>query len=58
MAVSLLVIRLLEHLMIDVGTLALLATLGTVFGCLVLWRVAMQTPARFMYVRPHWLQLR
>lgn len=57
LAMSMLVIRLLAGIMIDVGTLALIATVVTVLGCLGLWHVALRTPVRFMYRRPRWLTL-
>jgi len=41
----------------DVGWLALCSTLLTVIGTIILWRVALRTPARFMYERPRWLRL-
>jgi uncharacterized membrane protein YcfT len=55
--VSLIVVRLLQPLLSDVGTLALVSSLMTVLGTLVLWQVAIRTPARFLYQRPAWLTL-
>jgi uncharacterized membrane protein YcfT len=56
-AVSLVVVRALAPLIGDIGTLGLVATVVTMAGTLALWRVALRTPARFMYVRPRWLTL-
>jgi uncharacterized membrane protein YcfT len=41
----------------DIGSRALISTLVTVIGTIILWRVTLWTPARFMYVRPRWLRL-
>lgn len=52
--VSMLVIFALKLVIGDVGTLAFVATVTTVTACVALFRVAMLTPARFMYRRPRW----
>ncbi|WP_165373285.1 acyltransferase family protein [Sorangium cellulosum] len=41
----------------DVGSLALATTVASAIGTVLLWRVVMRTPGRFMYVRPRWLRL-
>ncbi len=51
-AVSIVVVRTLARVIGDVGTLGLVATVVTVLGTILGWRVALRTPARFMYVRP------
>jgi uncharacterized membrane protein YcfT len=56
-AVSMLVVRVIELLIPDLGARALIATTVTVIGAIVLWRVTLRTPARFMYERPRWLRL-
>jgi uncharacterized membrane protein YcfT len=55
-AVSLVVVRTLALAIGDVGSLALISTVVTVIGTIIGWRVALRTPARFMYVRPRWLR--
>jgi hypothetical protein len=55
--VSLIVVRVLAPGIGDVGTLGLASTVVTIIGTIVLWRLALRTPARFMYVRPRWLGL-
>jgi len=50
--VSMIVVSLLRPLIADVGTLALVSTVATVVGAVVLWRVAIRTPARLLYERP------
>jgi len=56
-AVSMAVVMVVARLIPDLGTRALVSTVLTVIGAIVLWRVALRTPARFMYVRPRWLRL-
>ena len=56
-AVSTVVVRGLAQVIGSPGWLGLAATVLTTIGTLVLWRVALRTPARFMYVRPRWLRL-
>jgi uncharacterized membrane protein YcfT len=41
----------------DAGTLGLVATLLTIVGTVVLWRVLLRTPAAFLYRRPAWSHL-
>ncbi len=55
--VSLIVIRVLARVIGDVGSHGLVATAVTIIGTIVMWPVALRTPARFMYVRPRWLGL-
>lgn len=55
--VSAVVARLLLPFVDDVGALALVATLLTILGTLVLWRLLLRTPAAFMYRRPAWSHL-
>ncbi len=55
--VSMIVGRAVERLIPELGARALIATVVTVIGTLVLWRVTLRTPARFLYVRPRWLGL-
>jgi uncharacterized membrane protein YcfT len=55
--VSLIVVIALIRLIGDIGSLALISTVLTVIGTIVLWRMALHTPVRFMYVRPRWLRL-
>ena len=56
--VSMIVVRVLAPLIGDIGSLALISTVLTVIGTIVLWRVVLRTPARFLYVRPRWLEAR
>ena len=56
--VSMIVVIAVTPLIGDLGALALIATLLTVIGTIVMWRVALRTPVRFMYVRPRWLRIR
>jgi uncharacterized membrane protein YcfT len=56
-AVSLVAVRALAKQISSPGWLGLVATMVTVIGTLVLWRVALRTPVRFLYVRPRWLRL-
>lgn len=51
------VIRALAPVIGDVGWLALATTVGSAIGTIVLWRLVMRTPGRFLYVRPRWLRL-
>jgi uncharacterized membrane protein YcfT len=53
--VSTLVARLVFALDGDAGSLALVATILTIFGTLVLRAVLASTPAGFLYARPAWL---
>lgn len=55
-AVAVVVVRALALVIGDVGTLGLAATLVTIAGTIVAWRVALRTPGRFMYVRPRRLR--
>ncbi|HWU88591.1 MAG TPA: acyltransferase family protein [Kofleriaceae bacterium] len=55
--VALIVVRALEPVIPDLGACALISTLLTVIGTIVMWRVALRTPARFMYERPRRLRL-
>jgi uncharacterized membrane protein YcfT len=57
LSVSMIVVRLLERVIGDVGTLGLVSSAATVAGTIVLWRMALHTPLRFMYVRPSWLKI-
>jgi uncharacterized membrane protein YcfT len=54
---SIIVVRLLEHVIPDVGTLALVSTVCTVALTIGVWRLALRTPIRFMYVRPPWAKV-
>jgi uncharacterized membrane protein YcfT len=56
-AVSMIVVIALSKGIPDIGARALISTLVTVVGTIVLWRMALWTPVRFMYVRPRWLRL-
>lgn len=56
-AMSMAVVLTVGRVIPDIGTRALVSTVLTVIGAVVLWRVALRTPARFMYVRPRWLRL-
>jgi uncharacterized membrane protein YcfT len=55
--VSMIMARAVERLIPELGARALITTAVTVIGTLILWRVTLRTPARFMYVRPRWLGL-
>lgn len=55
--VSRVVVRPLSLAIGDVGALALATTVLSTIGTVILWRVTLRTPARFMYVRPRWLRL-
>lgn len=55
--VSRVVIRPLSLVIGDAGALALATTMLSTIGTVILWRVTLRTPARFLYVRPRWLQL-
>lgn len=55
--VCLIAVRGLALVVGDPGWLAATATQVTVLGTLAVWRLALPTPARFMYVRPHWASL-
>ncbi len=48
------VVRALALMIGDVGALALASTVLTTIGAVILWRVTLRTPGRFMYVRPRW----
>jgi uncharacterized membrane protein YcfT len=56
-AVSMVVVKALSKAIGPPGWLGFVATIVTVIGTLLLWRIALRTPARFMYVRPRWLRL-
>ena len=49
---TLIVVTLLRPLIDDPGSLALIASVLTVVGTIVLWQLLIRTPARFLYDRP------
>lgn len=56
--VAFVMVRVLEKAIPDIGARGLISTVLTVIGTIVLWRVTLRTPARFLYERPRWLRLR
>jgi uncharacterized membrane protein YcfT len=50
--VGIVVVSIMSRMIREPGTLALTATLVTIAGTLVLWQLALRTPARLLYERP------
>jgi len=50
--VSVVAMRIFLPVIPDIGSLALISTIVTITGALVLWQVVLRTPLRFLYVRP------
>ncbi len=55
--VSVVVIRVFLPVLPDIGSVALISSVTTIALALMLWRTALRTPLRFLYVRPVLLRI-